>query len=71
MIAFAIVRFGLLTVLCTIWVFQVSNAMPILDPASAASGPGSVLYDVLLAVVLVAFRLSLGQRPVLQLSLDE
>ena len=71
-VAFAIVRFGLLTVLCTMCVFQFANAMPVLlDPASAASGAGFVLYGVVLAIALVAFRLSLGQRPVFQLSLDE
>jgi len=70
--AFAIVRFGLLTTLATILTFALMNNAPIvLDSASPAFMPGLLVAVVIFVCALTAFRLSLGQRPVFQLSLEE
>jgi len=71
-LAIAIVRFGLLTTLWTVFVFHVLASIPLVtDSSSAAFWPGVVPLVVVAVFALVAFRLSLGQRPVFQFSLEE
>lgn len=69
--ALAIVCFGLLTTLAMTFISRVATSAPIvLDPRSAAFVPGLLVVGFVVVCALVAFRLSLGQRPVFQFSFD-